>query len=150
MHVCLMSRNQLFILKKVTPEILIALGCQVLMKENQQKGSGMTTSKKYVIWLNMYGGQSEIYTPSLYFLAKLLTISLFNSFLRSVALHEQKKMHLCELSKSHTIVVWIYHDGGDLAKIFTHLIAHNIIDFSQPIGKYQKYMHSGTSVLSWC
>lgn len=59
-----MSRNQLLILKKVTPEILIALGCQVLMKENQQKGSGMTISKKYVIWLNMYGGQSEIYIKS--------------------------------------------------------------------------------------
>ena len=33
-------------------------------KENQQKGSGMTTSKKYVVWLNMYGGQSEIYKKS--------------------------------------------------------------------------------------
>lgn len=39
-----------------------------------------------------------------------------------------RKKNACELSKSHTAVVWIYHSGGDLGKIFALLITSNKMD----------------------
>lgn len=61
------------------------------------------------------------------FCSKLLTVFLFNLFLRGVAFMNRKK-NACELSKSHTAVVWIYHSGGDLGKIFALLITSNKMD----------------------
>ena len=56
-----------------------------------------------------------------------------------------RKKHVYELHKSHTVVVWIYQGGcGDLGKIFTLLITSVANDLYRPIGKQHKCLHSGT------
>lgn len=56
----------------------------------------------------------------------------------------RKNKHVYEFLKSHIVVVWIYHGGGDFGKIFTLLITSSIIDLYCLAQKHHKPMFSGT------
>lgn len=62
-----------------------------------------------------------------YILEQITNNFSFNLFLREVAFMNIRKACIW-ITQKHTVVVWIYHGGGDFGKIFALLIISNIID----------------------